>query len=64
MFVTKGKIFDVVVDIRKSSSTYQKWHSEILSDENHNLLYVPEGFVHGFCVLRQMYFTKQIKNIL
>ena len=47
----KGDIFDVAVDIRKNSSTYGKWVSEILSEDNHNLLYVPEGFAHGFCVL-------------
>ena len=49
--VVKGEIFDVAVDIRKNSSTYGKWVSEILSADNHNLLYVPEGFAHGFCVL-------------
>ena len=47
----KGKIFDVAVDIRKNSPTYGKWVSEILSDNTHNLLYVPEGFAHGFCVI-------------
>jgi dTDP-4-dehydrorhamnose 3,5-epimerase len=46
-----GKIFDVAVDIRKGSPTYGKWVGEILSDENHRLLYVPEGFAHGFYVL-------------
>ena len=49
--VLKGKIFDVAVDIRKNSPTYGKWVSEILSDYTHNLLYVPEGFAHGFCVI-------------
>ena len=47
----KGKIFDVAVDIRKNSPTYGKWVSEILSGDTHNLLYVPEGFAHGFCVI-------------
>src|SRR3990172_721128 len=47
----KGEIFDVAVDIRKNSPTYGKWVGEILSDQNHRLLYVPEGFAHGFCVL-------------
>ena len=47
----KGEIFDVAVDIRKNSPTYGKWVSEILSDDTHNLLYVPEGFAHGFCVI-------------
>ena len=49
--VLKGKIFDVAVDIRKNSPTYGKWVSEILSGDAHNLLYVPEGFAHGFCVI-------------
>ena len=49
--VLKGKIFDVAVDIRKDSPTYGKWISEILSSDTHNLLYVPEGFAHGFCVI-------------
>ncbi len=51
VMVTRGKIFDVAVDMRKGSPTYGEWVSEILSDENHRLLYVPEGFAHGFCVL-------------
>ena len=49
--VLKGKIFDVAVDIRKNSPTYGKWIGEILSSDTHNLLYVPEGFAHGFCVI-------------
>ena len=51
--VIKGKIFDVAVDIRKNSPTYGKWVSQILSEEEHNLLQVPEGFAHGFCVLSE-----------
>jgi len=49
--VIKGKIFDVAVDIRKNSPTYGKWVSQTLSSDEHNLLYIPEGFAHGFCVL-------------
>jgi len=49
----RGEIFDVVVDIRKNSPTYGKWIGEILSENNHNSLYIPEGFAHGFCVLSE-----------
>jgi len=47
----RGEIFDVAVDVRKNSPTYGKWVSGILSEQNHKLLYIPEGFAHGYCVL-------------
>ena len=49
--VLKGKIFDVAIDIRKNSPTFGKWVGEIISEDDHKLLYIPEGFAHGFCVL-------------
>jgi len=49
----RGEIFDVAVDVRKNSRTYGKWVSEVLSEQNHKLLYVPEGFAHGYCVLSE-----------
>ncbi len=49
--IFRGEIFDVAVDVRKDSPTYGKWVSEILSEQNHKLLYIPEGFAHGYCVL-------------
>lgn len=49
----RGEIFDVAVDIRKNSPTYGRWVGEILSEKNHKLLYIPEGFAHGFCVLSE-----------
>jgi len=49
--VVQGEVFDVAVDIRKSSPTFGQWVGEILSAENKCLMWVPEGFAHGFVVL-------------
>jgi dTDP-4-dehydrorhamnose 3,5-epimerase len=49
--VVAGAVFDVAVDIRKSSPTFGKWVGEIISAENKRQLWVPEGFAHGFVVL-------------
>lgn len=49
--VIKGKIFDVIVDIRKKSKTFGKSFSIVLSDNNCKSLYVPPGFAHGFLTL-------------
>lgn len=46
-----GKVFDVAVDIRKNSPYFGKWTGAILSSENKHMLYIPEGFAHGFVVL-------------
>lgn len=49
--VVNGEVFDVAVDIRKSSPTFSQWVGEILSAENRKQMWVPEGFAHGFLVL-------------
>lgn len=48
---TKGKIYDIAVDIRKDSSTFGKWLKVELSEENKNMFFIPEGFAHGFVVV-------------
>ncbi|MGG2198131.1 MULTISPECIES: dTDP-4-dehydrorhamnose 3,5-epimerase [Paenibacillus] len=49
--VTRGAIFDVVVDIRKNSSSFGQWLGIILSEDNKKQLLVPKGFAHGFCTI-------------
>ena len=51
--VTRGEVFDVVVDIRKNSPTHGKWWGTRLSETNYLQLYIPVGFAHGFCVLSE-----------
>ena len=49
--VIKGKIFDVIIDLRKNSKTFGKKITSILSEKNCKSIYVPPGFAHGFCGL-------------
>jgi dTDP-4-dehydrorhamnose 3,5-epimerase len=51
--VTAGSVYDVVVDLRRSSPTFGQWLGEVLSAENRTQLWVPEGFAHGFLVLSE-----------
>jgi len=52
--VTKGKVLDVAVDIRRSSSTYGKWVSVELDEDNKKMLFIPKGFAHGFLCLSEV----------
>lgn len=49
--VIRGSVFDVVVDLRRNSKTYGKWHGEVLTEENKKQFLIPKGFAHGFLVL-------------
>ena len=49
--VVRGEVFDVAVDLRKNSSTFGLWHSEILSEDNNKQFWIPPGLAHGFLVL-------------
>lgn len=62
----KGEIFDVAVDIRKSSPTFGKWQSVLLNEENRQAFWIPPGFAHGFYVMSDWaeveYFTTDFYN--
>ncbi|KKR22099.1 MAG: dTDP-4-dehydrorhamnose 3,5-epimerase [Candidatus Moranbacteria bacterium GW2011_GWA2_39_41] len=49
--VTKGAVYDVIVDLRKDSQTYGKWEAFELTAKNFWMLFVPRGFAHGYCTL-------------
>jgi dTDP-4-dehydrorhamnose 3,5-epimerase len=51
--VVTGEILDVVIDLRRSSSTYGRWHAVSLSQENHKMIWLPAGFAHGFRVVSE-----------
>ena len=62
--VIDGEIFDVVVDMRKNSATYGKWMGLNLGGQKRQMLYIPGGFAHGFCVLSKsadiIYYCTQV----
>jgi dTDP-4-dehydrorhamnose 3,5-epimerase len=61
--VLQGSVFDVGVDLRAGSPTYGKWEGVILSEQNKRMLYIPEGFAHGFLVLSDIaVFTYKCTN--
>ncbi len=49
----RGKIFDVAVDIRKSSPTFGQWYGHVLTEDDPTMLFIPEGFAHGFYTLSE-----------
>lgn len=51
--VTQGEVFDVAVDVRRSSPTYGQWVGEYLSGSNRRMMWVPPGFAHGFLVMSE-----------
>jgi len=51
--VVSGEVFDVAVDLRKSSATFGQWDGTVLSEENKRMLWIPPGFAHGFLVLSE-----------
>ena len=71
--VVQGEVFDVVVDIRKSSPTFGRWVGEVLSSENKKQLWCPEGFAHGFLTMSdssevlyktQNYYTPKLERTI
>jgi dTDP-4-dehydrorhamnose 3,5-epimerase len=50
----RGQILDVLVDLRRGSPTFGVWEGFELGDTNHHMLYCPDGFAHGFCVLTEL----------
>ena len=72
--VLRGKIFDVVVDLRRSSPTFGRWLGFELSDETFQQVFVPPGCAHGFCVLSEtadftykctdLYFSEHERTLL
>lgn len=65
--VVNGSVLDVVVDLRKDSSTFGQWESFELSAENFQMLFIPRGMAHGFCVLAEnthfLYKTDNYYNV-
>ena len=49
--VVRGSVYDVVVDLRKSSATFGRWFGVALSEENKKILFVPAGFGHAYCTM-------------
>lgn len=62
--VIKGEVLDVAVDLRQSSSTFGKYVSVLLTEDNKRQFFIPRGFAHGFLVLsEEVIFTYKVDNI-
>ena len=61
--VISGSVMDVVVDVRPDSSTFGKHETFILKSELNNMVYVPEGFAHGFVALEDSVFSYKCTNL-
>lgn len=61
--VVKGKVLDVVVDLRRSSPTFGQHATFVLEAEKNNMVYVPEGFAHGFLALEEAIFMYKCTNL-
>ncbi len=61
--VIKGIVLDVAVDLRQGSATYGKHMKIVVDSERHNMVYVPEGFAHGFVALEDTIFSYQCTNL-
>ena len=57
--VISGNIFDVALDLRPGSGTFGKYHTELMRADEHKLLFIPEGFAHGFIALEDSVFSYQ-----
>lgn len=49
----RGSVFDIIIDLRENSPSFLKWHGGVLSAENMKMMYIPEGFAHGFQTFEQ-----------
>ena len=61
--VISGSVIDIAVDIRPDSSTFGQYESFLLTGENKKMVYVPEGFAHGFVTLEDAIFTYKCTNV-
>jgi dTDP-4-dehydrorhamnose 3,5-epimerase len=50
---TAGSIYDIMLDLRKDSPTYQQWYGDVLSNKNGKMFYIPKGFAHGYQTLEE-----------